>query len=208
MYLDKVLKAFNEYDEVVTAAREMWDSTKKKLMEDYGNVGRIYSEKFEQGKKLYEETVEAAKRKGLAIVETEFERISEIVAEFITTPVPGDFIGTLEAVKATGKGITEAEIVAYLEKYKTNYTAYRSLAKCADELTGKRHYVVVYDAIKNDIADYYKLSKDFFTKYKGNGYMGALLMHKNSPLNAFDAALVDFMKKDVASYNKADQIQE
>ena len=206
MYLDKVFKALNEYDAVVQAADELWNSTKKQLEYDYGNTGRVYEEKYAAGKALYDATVTEAKQKGLATVKEEFEKLHDVVREFISTPVPSDFIPTLEAVRATGKDITEAEMEIYLEKYKNNYTAYRSLAQSFQEQTGRRHYVVVYDAIKNDIEEHEGYVTRIFSG-TANGYVKALFMsEQHSPLVKLDAALQEFITKDVGSYTDTEEM--
>lgn len=207
MYLDKVLKALNEYDAVLQAAAELWNSTNKQLQYDYGNTGRVYEEKYAAGKALYDATVAEAKQKGLATVKEEFAKLHEVVRDFIAIPVPIDFITTLEAVRATGKGITEAEAEIYLDRYKNNYTAYRSLAQSIEEQTGKPHFVVVYDAIKNEIEEQEGYVTRIFSG-TANGYTKALFMsEQHSPLLKLDAVLQEFITKDVGSYPDPEAMQ-
>ena len=205
MYFDKVFKTFQDYTAVVEAAKELWNDTKKQLQKDYGTTGRVYEEKYAAGKALYETSIAEAKQKGLAIVKEEFAKVHETIKDFITTPVPKDFIQTLEAVKTTGKSLSEAEAEVYLEKYKNNYTAYRSLARCMEEQTGKRYYVVVYDAIKNDIEELEAYSTRYFSD-TANAYTRALFAsEKHSPVMQLDVTLQNFITKDVSSY-KTDEV--
>lgn len=199
MYLDRVKKAFNEFDEVVSNAYDMFTVASKQLAEDYGN-GNLYVEKYAIAKELYERTREEAKQKGLEIVKEEFDKIEETVKNFVTAPTPADFMQTFEIVKALGKNITSAEAEAYLEKYKGNYTAYRSIANCIEENTGKQCWCVKYDAIMRDIEQFNKMSKRYFIEYKKGSYMSTLYMSEQySPLNAFESALTNFLK-DAGSY--------
>ena len=207
MYTDKIFKALNEYDATVTAVTEQWRSTKKQLNADFGGVGRIFDEKYAAGKALYEAALAEAQNKGIAIANEEFAKLHETVRAFISVPVPNDFISTLEAIKATGKDITEAEAGIYLDKYKTNYTACRSLSQNLQELTGKKYFVIVYDAVKEDIEEVASYVRRIFTNTM-SGYIKALFIsEQHSPLLKLDAALTDFMTKDVRSYVPDDETQ-
>lgn len=204
MYLDKVLKVLNEYETVLEAAAELWNNTKKQLQNDYGNTGRVYKEKYEAGKALYDATVAEARQKGLATVKEEFTKLNGVVRDFITTPVPSDFLTTLEAVRATGKGITEAEAEVYLDKYKNNYTAYRSLANLIEEQTGKKHFVVAYDAIKNEIAEHERIATRYFDSATGSYLRALFSSEKSSPLLKLDAMLQEFITKDVGKFTNTE----
>lgn len=207
MYTDKIFKALNEYDSTVTAVTRQWAETRKQLNFDYSNGGRIFDEKYAAGKALYEKALAEAQKKGTAIANEEFAKIHETVRTFISVPVPNDFISTLEAIKATGKDITDEEAGIYLEKYKTNYIACRSLSQNLQELTGKSYFVVVYDAVKKDIEEVESYVRRIFTNTM-NGYIKALFTsEQHSPLLKLDAALADFMTKDVRSYATDDETQ-
>lgn len=201
MYFDKIIQALNDFDTVETAAAEAWKATQKKLSEDYGNTGRVYVDEYAKGKALYDATVAEAKQKGKAVVTEEIQKIHGIVQNFVTTPVPSDFMATLEAIRATGKALSKGEAEVYLEKYKGNYTAYMSLANLINECTGEKVYFVKYDAIKNDIDEYGGMALKTFDQYGMGGYMRALMIsEQHTPLLAIDKALQKFMREDVGSY--------
>ena len=207
MYLDRVQKAMEGHYEVAEGAAALFQEAVRKLQDDYGNTGRLYREKFAEAKELYEATVAASREKGQAIVAEEFEKLHNTVREFITRPVPGDFISTLEAIRVTGKDITESEAEVYREKYKNNYTAYLSLSQCLQEQTGKRYYVARYDAIKKDIEEHKELATRFFNADANSYVMALLATPEKSPMMKFDAALQEFISGDVGSYESSDAIE-
>lgn len=200
MYLDRVQKAFEEHYEVEETAAALWNETVKKLERDYGNVGRVYTEKYEEGKALYDATIAASREKGIAIVKEEFAKLGDIVREFVTSPVPDGFAATLEAIKVVGEGITEAEAEVYLEKYKNNYMACLSLSQCFQNQTGRRYYVARYDAIKNDIAEYEGYAVDYFDNHASGIFKALYASPEQSPVMKFDVVLQNFIKNDVRSY--------
>lgn len=206
MYFDKIMQALNDFDAIETAAADAWKEAQKKLHEDYGNTGRVFVDEFAKGKELYEKTVAEAKQKGKAIVEEEFERINNIVREFVTAPVPSEFPSTLEAIKTAGKGLTKAEIEAYTEKYKKNYIAYVALTAAISAATGQNFYFKRYDAIKNEIEDYSDLVMKIFDQYGKNSYMRALMLSdKHTPLHSLDETLQKFLQEDVAAFKDPEQ---
>lgn len=204
MYLDKVIKALREYDEVFTSAKKIWQATKDNLIADFGTnatgSSRLYDEKYAAAKELFDTTVATAKQKGISVVTEAFDEIEMKVNEFVTAPVPADFTATLEAIKATGKGLTANEAKVYLAKYQGNYTAYRSLSQYIYENLGIPTFCVRYDAIKNDIEQYKNMSISWFDKYGDNLQTAFFLTDNNNPLEGFDATIEKFLGGNVGAY--------
>lgn len=198
MYFDKVFELFNEYDDAVTTAKTDLQKAKQQLPKIYGN-GSIYEQKMKEAKELYKTSIENAKRRGIENVTKEFDSVEKKIRAFITAPLPQGFVSTLEAVKAAGKNITKAEAELYLDQYKNNYTAYKTLAACISDMTGGNYYYTRYDSIKNSFDECRRMSTDFFNTYLVNAMSAAFVMTKNSnnPLYLLDNKLEAFMNSSV-----------
>lgn len=206
MYLDKVIKALNDYEDAKQKAKETFESAKISLADYYGN-GSAYKEKLTEIEAAYKKTLTEATQKRSATVKEGFENLKKAVNDFVTTPVPEGFLQTLEAIKATGKGLTEAEAKLYLEKYKNNYIAYKGLAQTIQEQTGKHQYVAGYDGIIEEIK-YYEGYVERIMLDGANGYVKALFgSETNSPLLKLDATIHNFITSDVGSITEAETMQ-
>ena len=116
-------------------------------------------------------------------------------------PAPTDFLPTLEAIKAAGKNLSADEAALYIQKFGTNYTAYRSLVAAFEDLGVCKVYPVTYDKIKLEMNILRGWAIDFFM---GNGasYQYRLLLADSNPLRTFDANISCFLNGNLLDYGK------
>ncbi len=188
---EKSLQAVANLDSIMTTANKTFEIEKKKAMDTYkdpvshiGKLRAVLLETEEQQKLIFSETVKA-----------EFAAVRDMVNKIVTTDAPLDFPATLEAIRVNGKGITEYEASAFLEKYKNNYLAFRTLADLLHKHGRAANISVLYpDAIMDDINDGERLLLNWGIQYKGSSYMGALLQSDNNPITALAVTVNEFLE--------------
>jgi hypothetical protein len=204
MYFDNVIKEINNYNITIEAACEVWNDTRKNLNDNYKIGSSAYEEQYAAGKAIFDAAIEGAKNKGFEIAKEAFAKAKDAVKEFIKKPVPNDFLPTLETIKALGKNITEGEAATYLETYKNNYAAYRSIAQTLEEQTGIKYPVALYDEIKEDIEIYSSYVYRIFGGKPGEYMLRLFSSEQHSPLIKLDEALTNFTTNSVAKYTSGE----
>lgn len=201
--VNNILKAFKDYRTTIKNAKKQFETEQAEIMRNYGKDGLLYADKMKKVNEHYNKTFNKAKQNGLDIITCEFNKINDVVKSFVAAPVPAEFFVTFEALKNISSNITETEEKLYLEKYKTNYAAYRALTELFHNTTGNKYYIVKYDNIKKDIDELWQLANDFFNKYNGNGYWGEVcVMEKNNIFKDLENNLNKFMNEDVSNYKQ------
>lgn len=187
-YFEKSLQAVATLDSVLTTANETFRTEQKKLLatlkdptKQIGEMRKALTETEAEQKRIFRETVQA-----------EFAAVRATVNAVVTTAPPADFLATLEAIKANGKNITDYEAAAFMEKYKGNYFAFRTLhevlAKAGKKLDS---YVMYPDRMAREIDQGEKMLLNWGREWKGSNYMGALLQNRTNPI----AALAEMVQK-------------
>lgn len=180
-YFEKSLQAVATLDSVMTTANETFRTEQKKLREtlkdpakQIGEMRNVLTETEAQQKRIFCETVQA-----------EFAAVRAKVNAVITTAPPADFLATLEALKANGKNITDYEAAAFMEKYKGNYFAFRTLHEVLTN-AGKSlgSYVMYPDRMAREIDQGEKMLLNWGREYKEASYMTALLLNHKNPITA------------------------
>lgn len=189
---EKTLQGVANLDSIMTAAHETFRKEKKRILETYKDP----AEKIGAIKKVLEATDAEQKQIFRKIVKEEFADVRQKVNEVVTAAPPADFHATLEAVRATGDGITEYEATALLAKYKgENYLAFRTVAEILHRAGRAKDVRLVYpDAIMNEIDSGEKFVLDWANGYTGApSYLTGLLQHHNNPITALAAEVQDFL---------------
>lgn len=150
--LEKSLQGIRNFDSVMSTAAKTFDAEKKRIMGLYKED--VFGQKFNELKKVFDETVAQQKQACREIVLADFIAVRQQVNKVVAVSPPADFPATLEAVRASGKSISDYEATVLLEKYNGNYLAYRTLAEVLHQ-QGKAKDVVVMqpDAILREIED-------------------------------------------------------
>ena len=180
-YFDKSLQAVATLDSVLTTANETFRTEQKKLLatlkdptKQIGEMRKALTENEAEQKRIFRETVQA-----------EFAAVRTTVNAVVTTAPPADFLATLEAIKANGKNITDYEAAAFMEKYKGNYFAFRTLHEVLTK-AGKNldSYVMYPDRMAREIDQGEKMLLNWGREWKGSNYMGALLQNRTNPITS------------------------
>ena len=180
-YFEKSLQAVATLDSVLTTANETFRTEQKKLLatlkdptKQIGEMRKALTETEAEQKRIFRETVQA-----------EFAAVRATVNAVVTTAPPADFLATLEAIKANGKNITDYEAAAFMEKYKGNYFAFRTLHEVLTKV-GKNldSYVMYPDRMAREIDQGEKMLLNWGREWKGSNYMGALLQNRTNPITA------------------------
>lgn len=188
-YFEKSLQAVATLDSVLTTANEVFRTEQKKLLatlkdptKQIGEMRKALTETEAEQKRIFCETVHA-----------DFATVRAAVNAVVTTAPPVDFLTTLEAIKANGKDITNYEATAFIEKYKGNYFAFRTLhevmAKAGKNLGS---YVMYPDRMAQEIDQGEKMLLDWGREWKGSDFIGALLQNRTNPITALAEMVQEF----------------
>lgn len=127
MNFNKTIQALVNYDSVYVTAVKAWREARDSIIKDY--AGENKANRLTDAKTLLDNTLAKAKADTLEAVKADFEAARTAVNAVVTKPVPADFSGDIEAIKAMGDILTANELMIYLDKYKNSYTATRAIAK-------------------------------------------------------------------------------
>lgn len=149
---EKTIQGIRNFDSVMSTAAKTFEAEKKRIMGIYKED--VFGQKFNELKKVFDETVAQQKQACREIVLADFIAVRQQVNKVVAVSPPADFPATLEAVRASGKSISDYEATVLLEKYNGNYLAYRTLAEVLHQ-QGKANDVVVMnpDAILRELED-------------------------------------------------------
>ena len=197
--MKRVIETFRKFDAAAVTAAQTFDEVEKKLRADYGE-SNAYIAGHTEAKKIYDETMAAAKEEALAAIRSAFADMTGNVQNFVQQPAPEDFVSTLEALKTIGASVTENEAALYLGKYKGNYLAHRAIANYLKEI--KRYFFRIpsYDEIMGDLANLQNQAEHFIRDYKMGSYAAKLFtVEQNNPWTAEGEKLQQFLAGDVSA---------
>lgn len=187
---EKSLQAVATLDSVLTTANETFKTERKKLLEtlkdptkQIGEMRQALTETEAEQKRIFRETVQE-----------EFAAVRDKVNAVVTAAPPADFLTTLEAIKANGKNITDYEAAAFMEKYKGNYFAFRTLHEVL-KAAGRKldSFVMKPDRIVSEMDECEQMLLDWGREWKGSNYLGALLQDHTNPITSLAAMCQDFL---------------
>ena len=188
---EKSLQAVATLDGVLTTANETFETECKKLCstlkdpaKQIGEMRTVLTETEAEQKRIFKETVQA-----------EFAAVREKVNAVVTAAPPADFLATLEAIKANGKNITDYEAAVFMEKYRNNYfasrTIYEVLTAAGKKLDG---FVMKPDGIAADMNEGETLLLNWGREWRGSNYMGALLQNHKNPITYLAEKVQKFLE--------------
>lgn len=187
---EKSLKALATLNSVLTTTNETFKEEQKKLLatmkdptKQIGEMRNALTETEAEQKRIFSE-----------IVKEEFASVRDKIRSVVTAAPPADFGVTLEAIKAAGKSISSVEASMYLEKYKGNYTAFRSLHEAITQ-AGKKldSYVLYPDGILEEMSQGEQMLLNTGREWRGTNYMVALLLSDKNPILALSEKVEAFI---------------
>lgn len=189
---EKTLQGIKDLDSVLSTAKDTFQAERKRLMDTYKDA--VFAQKVKEIKRVYDETQAQQKALCLNIVQEEFSAVREKVSMVVTAAPPADFPATLEAIRASGKAISEYEAAALLEKYKGNYLAYRTLAEVLHQF-GRAKGVLLNspDSLMEELEDIENMVKNWIMGYSASSYMTALLTNHTNPVTALAGTVQEFL---------------
>lgn len=200
MEFKKIFDAMKHYSSVYKEANETFAQSRKKIHNEYGDT-KAGAKMLSEAAIARDAAIEEAKKNGLKTVDMVFADLNKQITAVVTAPVPADFPSTLEAIRATGKGLSAEEAEVYIGKYNGNYTAYRAIAAALKEVGVCKVYPVTYEQVKEDSNTFYAWSEKFF-RSKPTTYMSLLLLAEKNPMRNFERNINYFLNGDMLSYGK------
>lgn len=187
----KTLDAVKTLDAEIIAATKEFETEKAKVMETYKDPSTYlqpirdkYTKRVADGKKVFNETMHA-----------NFAEVRKKINEYVTTPVPADFAGTMEVVIVTGKAITDYEVKAFTEKYKENYLAFRTLVELMHQQGKATDILIRYpDSIVKEMENIERMLQRWSQDYKSNDYMTGLWKNDTNPLTELETYTEEFLQ--------------
>lgn len=198
--MKRVIETFRKFDAAAVTAAQTFDEVEKKLRADYGE-SNAYIAGYAEAKKIYDETMEAAKEEALTAIRSAFADMLKKVELFALQSAPSDFVPTLEALMAMGEHVTQREAELYFEKYRSNYTAGRAISNYLHDLKGYLHPIPSYDVILDDLANLQGQAELFIRDYRGGKYNYKTMLfttEKNNPWEKEGEKLQKFLAGDVS----------
>lgn len=193
MIFEKTYSAVNELDSVLKAARETFNSEKKKILATYKSP--TAEEKISEEKALYEKKFMDQRQKAREAVQADISDTRCKINEVVSSAAPADFAATLAAIQAKGTRISDYESRAFIDKYKENYLAFSTLVDVLHSV-GKANDILLVkpDAVEAEVSQIESWVLNWVQSYKGNDYMTALLTdEKQTPILKSGAAIQSFI---------------
>lgn len=187
---EKSLQAVATLDSVLTTARNTFRTEQKKLLatlkdpaKQIGEMRTALNETEAEQKRIFNETVQA-----------EFAAVRDKVNAIVTAAPPADFMATLEAIKASGKNITDYEAAAFMEKYRSNYFASRTIHEVLTAAGKKLDFFMMKpDAISEEMKIGEQMLLNWCRTWEENSYMGALLQNPKNPITHLAGTVQQFL---------------
>ena len=193
MIFNKTMQAVKDFDSIMNAAKEIYRNTKTEILATYTEA--VSTEKLREAQEILVNAETEAKQTARKAVQEDFEAIRSQVNEYVTAAVPSDFTASMAAVEALGNDVTDAEAEAFINKYKGNYAAFRSLLKVlhgAGKATGIM--AITVDVIRGQMEESERIILNWIQTYKGGDYMSALLTNdEHTPIKALDENVQAFL---------------
>lgn len=185
--LEGITVALQSYYDTATSAKGILESAMEQIKTNY--IGATLAEKTKEVQDAYNDTMKESRETNYSACVEILENIRSQVKQFVETPVPSEFISTLETMKQI-KDPTEKEIEAVIGSYKNNYFAYRAICEYLGGVS-KGFIVTTIDDIEGEI-DYIRSNlHDCFYSNNIEGYHfrnwkdGTILSNKDEIIRAF-----------------------
>lgn len=170
----KSQKAIREFDTTMKTAHETHATAKKQIMANY--IGQMMADKLaEINETLWQ--VEAEQKAILReALNVDFADAKAKINAMAVADAPGDFISTLEAIKTLGNSMTEYEISAYLEKYRSSYIAARAIAEEMGKYTKGKFTITRPDQIAQEVDKVQGQLINWLQGWNPTSYMSRLMV--------------------------------
>lgn len=180
----KSQKAIRDFDTAMKTAYETHAEAKKNIMANYaGNLMGQKLAEINETLQAVEMEQKAAVREALA---ADFADAKAKINAMAVADAPGDFISTLEAIKTVGASLTDYEIRAYLEKYRTSYIAARAIAEEMGKHSNGKFTITRPDQLADDVAKVHGQLVNWLQSWTPNSYMSRLMVADVNILTGLD----------------------
>lgn len=190
---EKSLNALATLNSVLTTANETFRAERKKLLETLKEPTKQIGEM----RNALTETEAEQKRIFTELVKENFASVRGKIQTVVTAAPPSEFAGTLEAIRAAGKSITDIEASMYLEKYKGNYLAFRTLHEVLTQAGKNLETHLIYpDALLEEMSQGEQMIIRTGRDSAGTGtssYMMALLQSDKNPIVSLSEKVEAFL---------------
>lgn len=187
---EKSLNAIKTLDSTIRTANETFKAEQKRLLDTYKDP----SKEIGEVRAATDNTIMQAKAAFHEVITADYNAVRGKVHTVVTAAPPADFMATLEAIKANGRNISDYEAAAFVEKYKGNYFASRTLDEVLTA-AGKKlgSYVKKPDHIADEIDKSETMLHNWGRRYTGSSYMTALLLNHTNPVTMLADMVQQFL---------------
>ena len=186
------IQAITKFEEEIRKAEEKYTVERDFITANYKNP----EERLQALKETYTEEKEDAKSRCLDAIQLDFNTQRKALHEITTEAMPADFMVTLEALRANGKNIGEYEGTAYIEKYKGNFLALRTLVEMLQGFgKAKGVYVRYPNGIANNMQEVEKMLHKLINTAQVDSMSYALYMSETGPLHTLSNDAEIFLQK-------------
>lgn len=188
---EKSLKALATLENVLVTARNNFEEEREKAVKTL----REPTQKIGELREIYTATEAQAKKTFSELVKEDFASVREKIQTVVTTAPPSEFGGTLEAIRAAGKSITNVEASMYMEKYKGNYMAFRTLHEVLTQAGKKLEFHLIYpDGLLEEMSQGEQMVLNTGRDWNGtSSYMMALLQSNKNPILSLSEKVEAFL---------------
>lgn len=168
---------FKNYDEKMTGLIEGYNEAKEEARKTFSST--VYTEKIGELNAIFLEESETAKKEALNAIDSIFKEVKASVDAYVAAPIAEDFNANFEAIRAMGESVSKAEATAFLNKYRDNYIAARSITNYFHETMGYFTPLKKYDEINTMLEAEKDFAKKVVREYQKNGYYIRLVTWEN-----------------------------
>ena len=189
----KTLSAVKDFSTAMKTAHETHATAKEKILANY--IGRMMGEKLGEINAVLQ-AVETEQKAALRkVLEEDFASAKEQINSKAVADAPGDFISTLEAIKTLGSNMTDYEIKAYLEKYRSSYIAARAIAEEMGKHKNRsgQFTIIRPDQIAQDVDKVHGQLKNWIQTWTPNSYMSRLMVADTNILTGLDDRVQEWL---------------
>ncbi len=167
--LEKTLQEMKNFEAIYKEANDLFKRTRKEINEIYKEP--MATNKLGEASRVYNASIQKSKDKGIEISNKEFNELKNNIIEYITTPIPSEYLQILQTIKMIGKNVTELEIKSLINKFNDNYLALKELICIANDCNIKIDYIFIgADDVINYIDDVHNQVVRYFNNYIPNTY--------------------------------------
>ena len=190
-YFEKSLAAIKTFDSSMKAAHETHAAAKKQIMANYN--GNLMSQKLGEINTALQNAEVEQKSILKETFAADFAQAKAQINATATADAPDNFISTLEAIKALGSSVTEYEIKAYLDKYRSNYIAARAIAEVIGKAGNGKFIIIRLDQIAEEVDKIHNQLINWVQGWNPTSYMSRVMVTDNNVLTILENSVQEWL---------------